>query len=213
MERSRVSRLLVLIVLVVVLAAGAVAWWQIRAGISAHGEPTRVEMLIARTMRSMAVPADARELTNPLEPTEKVMASAKAHWADHCASCHGNDGKGQTEMGQGLYPKAPDMTAADTQDLSDGELAYIIHNGVRLTGMPAWGEPGTPPTDADWELVHFIRHLPYITSEELEQMEAMNPVSAHELEEQRAMEAFLSGENPGDDESTPPAHGEAGHHH
>lgn len=63
----------------------------------------------------------------------------------------GNDGKGQTEMGQGLYPKPPDMTADDTQSLSDGELAYIIHNDVRLTGMPAWGKPGTPPSDADWE--------------------------------------------------------------
>lgn len=200
-----VSTMLFLVVIVI-------GWWQIRAGISAHDEPTVIETVLARIMRSMAVPADAKNIENPLEPSDEVLASARAHWADHCASCHGNDGRGQTEMGRGLYPKAPDMTRDETQSLSDGELAYIIHNGVRLTGMPAWGEPGTAPGDADWELVHFIRHLPQITPEELEQMEAMNPISAHEMEEQRAMEAFLAGEDVENDDEGHSAT-DPGHHH
>ncbi|MBW3564533.1 MAG: c-type cytochrome [Acidobacteria bacterium] len=201
------------LIALVLIALGALAWTQTRAGISAREEPSALEAALARAMRTLAIPADAKELENPLEPSDTVLVSARAHWADHCASCHGNDGKGQTEMGQGLYPKAPDMTHPDTQSLSDGELAYIIRNGIRLTGMPAWGEPGTPPSEADWELVHFIRHLPEITSEELEQMEAMNPVSLHELEEQRAMEAFLAGEDVETNNEAPPLHGERGHHH
>lgn len=197
----------------VALIGMALAWNQIRAGISAHDEPTAVEELLATKMRSLATPSEARARANPLEPTEEVLESGMEHWADHCATCHGNDGKGQTDIGRGLYPKAPDMTAERTQSLSDGELAYIIRNGIRLTGMPAWGEPGSGPSDEDWALVHFIRHLPEITPEELERMEGMNPISLDEMEEQRRMEAFLAGEDLGPEESDSAPHGEAGNHH
>lgn len=51
------------------------------------------------------------------------------------------------------------MTSPATQSLSDGELFIAIKNGIRLTGMPAWG--GNTPEEGEetWELVHFIRHL------------------------------------------------------
>ena len=79
------------------------------------------------------------------------------HFADHCAMCHANDGSGAAEMGRGLYPRVPDMRLPATQSLTDGELFYIIENGVRLTGMPAWGT-GTPEgEEATWHLVRFIR--------------------------------------------------------
>ncbi|MGA7617256.1 MAG: cytochrome c [Thermoanaerobaculia bacterium] len=188
------TRNVVLVLVVIVIAGVAIAaTLQVRAGISAHDEPTRLERAIALAMRNFAVPAKASEMRSPLQPTAKDLAFGRAHWADHCASCHGNDGKGETEMGRGLYPKPPDMTSGRTQSLTDGELAYIIRNGVRLTGMPAWGEPGTPPQKEDWQLVAFIRHLPRITPEEIQQMEKLNPVTPHELEERKAEEAFLSG--------------------
>jgi mono/diheme cytochrome c family protein len=130
----------------------------------------------------------------PLTP--EALARARAHFADHCASCHGNDGRGQTTLGRNMYPKAPDMTLPETQRLSDGELFAIIENGVRLTGMPAWGRPG-PEDDAEtWELVHFIRHLPRITPDELEEMKALNPKTRKELEEEEAIRRFLAGEQP-----------------
>jgi mono/diheme cytochrome c family protein len=71
--------------------------------------------------------------------TKQVLAEARAHFADHCAICHSNNGSGNTQIGQNLYPKAPDMRLPQTQNLSDGEIYYTIHNGIRLTGMPAWG--------------------------------------------------------------------------
>ena len=77
------------------------------------------------------------------------------------------------------------------RELSDGELFYIIKNGVRMTGMPAWGGEGD---DADnWKLVHFIRHLPKITPGEIEEMKEMNPISPHESEEKKKDEDFLKG--------------------
>ena len=123
----------------------------------------------------------------------EVMTEAMAHFADHCATCHANDGSGDTSIGKGLYPKPPDLRAAGTQDLTDGELFYIIHNGIRLTGMPAFGQSDE---DADsWKLVHFIRHLPSITSDEVQKMKQMNPKSPQELEEEETIRRFLAGED------------------
>ena len=114
-------------------------------------------------MRRLATPRAVRTMTNPVKPTEAVLQEGLEHFADHCAVCHANNGGGDTEIGRGLYPRAPDMRAAPTQELSDGELFSIIENGVRLTGMPAWGT-GTPEGErASWALVHFIRRLPKLT--------------------------------------------------
>jgi mono/diheme cytochrome c family protein len=166
----------------------------LREGISARPEPSRVEARIARTLRSWAIPADAREARNPIPASPRVLGAGLAHFADHCASCHGNDGSGQTALGRNLYPRAPDMRRAPTQELTDGELFYIIENGVRLTGMPAWGGPGT--AEGSWHLVHFIRHLPNLTAEEKAQMEALNPKSPDEWRAIEDDEAFLRGEDP-----------------
>ncbi|MEO7144714.1 MAG: c-type cytochrome [Bryobacteraceae bacterium] len=67
-----------------------------------------------------------------------MLADARAHWADHCAACHANNGSGDTAMGKHTYPPTPDMRQAETQNLTDGELFYIIQNGSRLTRMPSW---------------------------------------------------------------------------
>jgi mono/diheme cytochrome c family protein len=165
-----------------------------RGGISARTEPSAVEARIARTLRGWAIPAHAREATNPIPASPRVLGAGLAHFADHCASCHGNDGSGGTALGRSLYPRAPDMRRAPTQELTDGELFYIIENGVRLTGMPAWGGPGTE--EGSWHLVHFIRHLPNLTVEEKARMEALNPKSPEEWRALEDEESFLRGEDP-----------------
>ena len=100
-------------------------------------------------------------------------------------------------MGRNLYPRAPDMTLAATQALSDGELYSIIENGIRLTGMPAWGkgEPGKHDSWDSWALVAFIRHLPRLTPEELTEMKKLNPVSSREMNEAKEEEDFLRGKD------------------
>lgn len=202
-----VLKAMALLVLALVLAGGAVAWSVVRRGVSAREEPTAVERVVARRLRHLAVPRGERDAANPVPVSEKALASARAHFADHCASCHGNDGKGRTKLGQGLFPKAPDMTGPGTQGLSDGEIFFIIENGVRLTGMPAWGDPG-PQDDAEtWELVHFVRHLPRLSADELAQMEELNPRSRAAFEEEERIRKFLAGEDAG----APPAEGPHGH--
>ena len=165
-------------------------------GFSARPDPGRLETLAALTIRNLAIGRQARGLTNPVERSPEVIASGREHFADHCASCHANDGSGETTIGRGLYPRAPDMRLARTQDLSDGDLFYIIENGVRLTGMPAWGTGAPSGESASWMLVHFIRHLPDLSPPELAAMEGLNPVSPDEVRQRMEEEQFLGGESP-----------------
>src|SRR5882672_8716695 len=178
------SRLLWLVV-VIILVATATGWSIVRRGFSARDEPSRAEKFVARRVRSLAVPARARDATNPVSLTPETLADARGHFADHCAICHANDGSGHTTIGQNLYPKAPDMRLEDTQRLTDGELYSIIQNGIRLTGMPAWGKDGDENDEDGWKLVHFIRHLNELTPAQLQDMEKLNPKTPAEIEEER----------------------------
>ena len=87
------------------------------------------------------------------------------------------------------------MTLADTQSQSDGELFAIIENGIRMTAMPAWGNGTAESARGSWTLVHFIRHLPRISPEELAEMESLNPKSPKEFEEEEQTRRFLAGED------------------
>lgn len=190
------------------LAAGTIAAISIHHGFSARDQPSWLEAKIARAMRRWAVPIRAKQLVNPVSGTREDLADARAHWADHCASCHANDGSGDTSIGRNLYPKAPDMRAAPTQDLSDGELYYVIQNGIRLSGMPAWGQAVDDDEDS-WRLVTFIRHLSKLTPDELRQMTKLNPKSPDEWREEQQEEEFLRGE---DEKTAEPDPGHQHHH-
>jgi mono/diheme cytochrome c family protein len=189
---------LLALLLVVVGAIGI--WYLMSTGLSAREEPGTLEAAAARRARTLAVARHARSLQNPVAYSDAVVAAGRAHFADHCAVCHANDGSGDTQMGRGLYPRAPDMRASATQELSDGELYWIIENGIRFTGMPAWSTGTKEGQEASWHLVHFIRRLPKLTKAEIEEMEALNPRSPAEIEDEKAIEEFLRGE----DKTSPP---------
>ncbi len=167
--------------------------WFSRQGISARPTPGPIETSLSRAARHYLIPSAARARVSPAPGTDETLREGLEHWADHCASCHGNDGSGQTAIGQGLYPKAPDMRLAATQSLSDGELFYIIEEGVKITGMPAWGT-GTPEGEAaSWHLVQFIRRLPTLTEDELARMEELNPRGRADWQAFEEERQFLSG--------------------
>jgi mono/diheme cytochrome c family protein len=177
-------------------------------GVSARPQPSGLETRLALFMRGWMTPSTYKGLKNPVSATEENFTAAREHFADHCASCHANNGAGDTEMGRNLYPKAPDMRSARTQGLSDGELFYIIENGVMLTGMPGWST-GTPEGEkSSWQLVHFIRRLSKLTPDDLAIMEKFNPTSRAVIDEERKIEDFLKG---GDTPPLPPADPHAGH--
>jgi mono/diheme cytochrome c family protein len=182
-----------IIAVVVIAALLTIAWLRVQSeGLSTRTPPGAVERVVARTARRLAVPSRARSAVNPVPFSDAVWTEARAHFADHCASCHANDGSGDTELGRNLYPRAPDMRLADTQQLTDGELYWIVENGVRLTGMPAWGTGGDGDL-ATWKLVHFVRKLKDLKPAMLDEMKAANPRTPAEREEEQDDDRFLSG--------------------
>ena len=200
MKSKSFIRTLVLVILGLVGIGLLTGAYIVTTGVSARPQPSQLEAVTARTVRSLAIRARVGETTNPVPVSDAVVKEGMAHFADHCAVCHGNDGSGDTEMGRGLYPRAPDMRLAATQDLSDGELFYIIENGVRLTGMPAWSTGTKEGETSSWHLVHFIRHLPKLSDEEIARMESLNPKSPEEVRQEIEAEKFLRGGDP-----TPPS--------
>jgi mono/diheme cytochrome c family protein len=188
-------RAVVILIAVAAIAGGIAAYAIARRGLSARTEPTAAEVALARTMRRFATPSAVRGTTNPVEPTEAVLAEGLEHFADHCAVCHANNGSGDTEIGRGLYPRPPDMRAAPTQQLTDGEIFSIIENGIRLTGMPAWGTGTSESERASWALVHFIRRLPKIMDDEIARMESLNPKTSEQWRDEEEARRFLAGED------------------
>ena len=196
-----------LLIVAICLAALGIGYFVSR-GVSAKEQPGRIEQFVARRVRDVAIARQAKSLTNPVQYSAEVIADGRAHFADHCAVCHANNGSGGTPMGQGLWPKAPDMRQPPTQNLTDGELFWIIENGVRFTGMPAWSTNTKEGEEASWHLVHFIRRLPKLTAEEIDEMESLNPTSPAEVRQQIEEEEFLKGggEKPSSIPVTPHKH-------
>ena len=204
------AKLLGAVVILIMIGLGLFGWvgYQLfTTGFSAKTEPHALEVIMARQIRHLAIPIEKRNASNPVSLSAEALKEGRAHFADHCAMCHGNDGSGQTPIGKNVYPKAPDLRLTETQSMSDGELFWVIHNGIRFTGMPAWGS-GDPEKDVDsWKLVHFIRHLPQLTQDELDEMKTLNPKTEKERLEEAAFDQFLQG----DDAAA--AKAEGGHHH
>ena len=183
-------------ILFVIVTATLIVFRLQQTGLSTRTSPGPFERFASKQIRAWLVPATARKTTNPLPANAEILKEGSDHWADHCATCHANNGSGDTEMGRNFYPAAPDMRTAASQALSDGELYYIIRNGVPLTGMPAWGDPSLGNSDSQtWALASFIRHLPTLRANEMAAMEKLNPRSAAEREEEQAEEDFLNGQS------------------
>ncbi|MGD1073860.1 MAG: cytochrome c [Bryobacteraceae bacterium] len=163
-----------------------------KAGFSGRPRPGAMESSFARELRLWSIPNTYRSMSNPVACSDQVIAEARAHWADHCATCHANNGSGDSLFGRTMSPPPPDMRRPATQTQSDGEIYYTINNGVRLTGMPAFGDPGDRDMDS-WKLVCLIRHLPRLSPDEVQQMKKLNPKTPDEIEEERQEEEFLNG--------------------
>jgi len=164
MKRGRVFLLSFVAIVALVVVYGASV---IRRGFSAADQPSAVESVLARTVRNLGIPRSARMAKNPWTATPDTLREALENFTNHCAGCHGEKGDGQSGVGRNLYPRAPDLHLAATQNLTDGEIHYIILNGVRLTGMPALGNPHAGQDDnRAWKLVLFVRSLARTTAKE-----------------------------------------------
>ena len=190
--------------LLVAAVVGLVAWTG-SYNVGATNPPGRLEKKVAAFALNRAIQKRAPVKSNPFSKPEDVRAGL-VHYKENCVDCHGAPGVEESEFGMGLNPPAPDLTLPAMQGLRDGEIFWVVSNGIRMTGMPAFSP--THKEDEIWKIVAFVRHLPEITKEEQQLLKAGTEEAAHHHEAGGAVE------KPGEKEAEKPASAtEAPHTH
>jgi mono/diheme cytochrome c family protein len=153
---TRVRRVAILAAAFTAVAGAAVYLFVLRNGLTADRPPSRIETAIAHRIVRLSIPAAHRTAQNPLGGDAEAWRTGSGRFTAECASCHGPAGRG-TEIGRAMYPPVPDLANDEIQTMSDGALFAVIRNGIRWTGMPAFGRHQQPQDT--WALVSYVRHL------------------------------------------------------
>jgi mono/diheme cytochrome c family protein len=152
-------RILSIIFLVIVAICVGVYFAFIHFDISALAKPNRVENYLATQAKHRLI-ARAAQQSLPSESADTKDNQADGHvlYGSLCAGCHGYDGRTPTPLGNSFYPISPSLAAREVQQYSNAELFVVIRGGIRLSGMPGFGNAHS--SDEIWSLVHYVRSLP-----------------------------------------------------
>lgn len=161
-----------LVALVLVGLGAAAMVWTGSFNTAASVPPSSIEKRLAGLALDRSIARRAPKTANPLKATPDVLGGGMGHYREMCVTCHGAPGVDASEAGEGLNPPAPDLTISRVQERTDGELFWLVQNGVRMSGMPAFG--ATHKEDEIWKIVAFLRHLPEITAEEQKELRGRN---------------------------------------
>jgi len=118
---------------------------------------------VLETARVRSIKAHAAGIRPPdnLADQKRIVAGT-SHFAEHCSSCHSAPGVETGEMAKGMYPSPPALTGSAKQ-WSPGELFWIIRNGIKMSGMPAWPDH----SDEDiWSIIAFLDKLPNMSEQD-----------------------------------------------
>ncbi len=122
------------------------------------GEPGKVEKsLVTGIKHEMTI--GGKNDKNPVPDTPDAAKEGGEHFQHHCQICHGLDGQNTgVPFAAKMAPPVADLSSKDVQDYADGQLKWIIENGIEPSGMPGW--KGILEDDEMWKIVRYIRHLP-----------------------------------------------------
>jgi len=148
--------------------------------VSAASPPSKFEQRVANFTMRRSVARRAPRTRNPQAASPEIWRAGLAHFKENCVMCHGAPGVDESEFGQGLNPPAPDLTLPSIQKMSDGEIFWIVSNGIRMTGMPAFSPTHKP--EEVWKIVAFVRHLPELSDEEQKALKAGSEEASHHEE-------------------------------
>jgi mono/diheme cytochrome c family protein len=127
---------------------------------SALSGPGKLETYAATAaLRILVWRRVSREVIPPAPADRQVsIEEGDKLYGVECADCHGLDGRTPTDAGRWMYPRAADLTSSNVQRYSDRELFWIVKNGIRLSGMPAFAQVETD--EHIWNVVEYLRTLP-----------------------------------------------------
>lgn len=145
------------VVVLVVVFAGADLLIS-RFSLTALPEPGRAETLLAMKAKHYLVRRESRDgVPDGPQRTPVKIAEGEKLYGTECAMCHGMNGRVPTDAGRWMYPRAADLTSLRVQSYSDRELFWVVRNGIRLSGMPAFGK--VESDEHIWSLVQYVRSL------------------------------------------------------
>ena len=168
-------------------------------------KPGDLERKLAGYVTSNWIRRHAAKQNNPLTPTPENLKSGQGDFEEHCATCHGLDGSGENRFEADFYPPVAKLTG-HAQDWSDGELYFIIANGIPMSGMPGFGEHHD--SKEIWGMVLWVRHLAQLSPPEKAALESRAHMTAEQ--HQKMMEESHPEEIHATPNSTPGAESE--HH-
>jgi mono/diheme cytochrome c family protein len=146
---------------------------------SALGKPGRLERRLAGYVTSHWIRRNADTQSNPLPSTPENLKSGQRDFEGHCAGCHGLEGDGENRFEADFYPPIPKLTGG-TQKMSDGELYFIIANGISMSAMPGFGK--NHDSKEIWGMVLWVRHLAQPNPQEKEAIESRTHMTAGQHE-------------------------------
>lgn len=133
------------------------------------------EWILHTTMRR-SVAMRSSGILAPKQFTDEQVRDGFEEFNTMCVGCHGAPGKMRNAAGKGLNPRAPDLSQA-ARNWDKGSLFWIVKNGVRMTGMPAFGV--THGDQTLWNIVAFVSRLPEMTSTQYRELEEQAARSGH----------------------------------
>jgi mono/diheme cytochrome c family protein len=158
-KRTQMKRWISIVLIVLGLGAvlTIVGFYQIN--LDALQEPGHLETILATRAKHILVHRSSSRDSIPLAPTDLQASIEEGDklYGIECAMCHGADGHTPTDSGRWMYPRASDLTSPEVQQYSDRELFWIVKNGIRLSGMPAFGK--VESDEHIWHLAHYVRSL------------------------------------------------------
>jgi mono/diheme cytochrome c family protein len=120
--------------------------------------PNQVEKSVANEVKH-EVTIKGKDVKNPIAYSPEAVKEGAEHFQHHCQICHGLDGQNTgVPFAAKMDPPVADLSTKDVQEYADGQLKWIIENGIGPSGMPGW--KGILDDDEMWNMVHYIRHLP-----------------------------------------------------
>ena len=155
----------------------AVVFATVAYNVAATARPSKLEARMAGFALNRSVAKRAPATKNPLPASAETWKAGLPHYRENCVVCHGAPGGDEGEIGQGLNPPPPDLTLPRVQERSDGELFWIVGNGIRTTGMPAFSPTHKP--EELWKIMAFIRHLPELSDAEQKALRAGDAEEHH----------------------------------
>lgn len=155
---------------VIALIAAVVVMYSGVINVAATNPHNPLTMFVLGTTMDNSVRAHAKGITAPSLNDERMVMDGFRHYREMCVGCHLAPGVKSTEIRKGLLPEPPKLQEA-VEEWKPNELFWVIKNGVKMTGMPAWG-----PTHSDekiWAMVAFLEKLPHMTVEQYKEMNKM----------------------------------------